>query len=183
MLLVCIGWIVFLNNTLYLVLFDFLGFFRKALYFIKFYLERKEFLKLAISVIDFYRKIEDKETLNPFIGALQDPTFFILAYLNGRVRELTLKLSGEFKCPSLRNFKDFEIESYRSYIIITEFLLGENGERVRKAWGVTEEDFRELIFELYFCLVKEYSTCGFFKKVFLIFVGIWKLFAGRKKLC
>ena len=135
---------------------------------------------MAISVIDFYRKIDSKNGRNPFIQALQDPTFYILAYVNGKVRELTLKLSGEFECPSLDSFKYFNIESYRNYVIIVNFLLGENGEKVRKSWGITKEDFRELIFELYFILVKEHSTCGWLKKALLVVLGMWKFFIGRK---
>ena len=135
---------------------------------------------MTISVIDFYRKIENKDDRNPFSPVLQSPTFYILAYVNGKVRELTLKLSGEFECPSLDSFKDFNIESYRNYIIIANFLTGEGGERAKRSWGLSEEDFRELIFELYFILVKEHSTCGWFKRALLVLLGMWKHFVGRK---
>ena len=135
---------------------------------------------MAISVIDFYRKIEDKSDRNPFNLLLQSPTFYILSYVDGKVKELTLRLKGEVECPVITSLKDFETEGYKNYIIITNILLGEEGERVRKSWGLTKEDFRELIFELYFALIREHATCGVFKKALLVLIGMWKFFVGRK---
>lgn len=134
---------------------------------------------MTISVLDFYRKIEDASSKNPFTPVLHDPVFYILSYVNGKVKELTLKLSGEVEYPLVVS-KDFEIESYKSYIIITDYLLGEQGDNVRKKWGLSKEDFRELIFEMYFALIKEHSTCNCIKRAFLVLLGIWKFFAGRK---
>ena len=136
---------------------------------------------MALSVIDFYRRVEARGTANPFIEALESPVFYILARVNGKLRELTLKLSGEVKCPSLNSFEDFEVESYRSYMMITDFLLGEHGENVRKRWGLSKGDFRGLIFKLYFALIREHSTCGWFKKVILLLLGVWKFFERKVK--
>ena len=135
---------------------------------------------MVINVFDFYRKIEDKSDKNPFSPVLQNPTYYILSEVNGKVRELTLKLKGEVECPIITSLKDFEVEGYKNYTIITNFLLGEEGERVRRSWGLTREDFKELIFELYFALVKEHTTCGIIKKGLLVFLGMWKFFIGRK---
>ena len=134
---------------------------------------------MAIDVLDFY--IEDsKGSANPFLIELHEPTFCILVRSQGKIRELVLKMSGDVKCPSLNDLKDFVLESYRNYLIITEFLLGEQGQRVRESWGLSKEDFRELIFELYFCLVSMHSRCSVLKKAFLILVGLWKFHLGRK---
>jgi hypothetical protein len=134
---------------------------------------------LAISVLDFNKEIEEQDS-NPFLLSFHEPIFNILAYVNGKFKELTIKMSGEVECPSVKNLKDFDLESYRNYIIITEFLLGEHGQRIRESWGLSKEDFRELIFELYFALVREHATCNSFKKALLLFIGIWKFFIGRK---
>ena len=139
---------------------------------------KKEFLKLTISVLNFYSRTKESKVAFPKV--LHSPTFYILAKVDGKLRELTLKLSGEVKCPPLKDQKDFSAIGCRDYLIITDFLLGENGERVRLSWGLTKEDFRELIFELYFALVKEYSTCGVLRKSFLLLFGAWKFFMGRK---
>jgi hypothetical protein len=133
---------------------------------------------LAINVIDFYRRVKGKE--NIFTEALESPTFYILSYVNGKMRELTLKLSGKVECPPLNSFKDFDVESYRSYLMITDFLLGENGESVRRRWGLSKGDFRDLVFKLYFTLVREHSTCNLFKKVILLLLGMWKYIMGRE---
>ena len=135
---------------------------------------------MAISVIDFYRKIEEKSDRNPFNLVLQSPTFYILSYVNGKIKELTLKLKGEIDCPIISSLKDFETEGYKNYIIITNFLLGEEGEKVRINWGLSKEDFRELIFELYFTLVKEHAACGIVKKAILMLIGMLKFFIGGK---
>lgn len=134
---------------------------------------------MTINVLNFYSDIKE-EGVKVLPKVFHSPTFYILAKVDGKLRELTLKLSGEVKCPALKDQKDFDINGCRDYLIITDFLLGENGERVRLSWGLTKEDFRELIFELYFALVKEHSTCGIFRKSFLLLFGTWKFFMGRR---
>lgn len=137
---------------------------------------------MTINVIDFYREDNGESLQNPFVTLVERPVFSILVDVNGRTKEFVLKLSGAVECPFhiIENLKDFEIESYRNYLIITDFLLGENGEKLRENWGFTKEDFRELIFELYFCLVKEHATCGIFKKAFLVLIGLWKFYMRRR---
>lgn len=135
---------------------------------------------MIVSVLDFYRKETEEGIGNPFLTTLHEPIFFIVVNLDGKKRELVLKMSGDVECPPVKNVKDFEFESYRNYLIITNFLLSEQGNKIRLHWGLSEEDFREFIFELYFCLVNNYSTCGMFKKAFLVLLGLWKFYAGRK---
>ena len=135
---------------------------------------------MAISVLDFYKEKDGKDTKNPFLTSLHEPTFVLLVKANGKIKEFVLKLSGEVKCPSVCGLKDFELESYRNYLIITDFLLGENRDKLRQRWGFTKEDFKELIFELYFCMIKEHAPCSLFKKMLLILIGSLKFFVGRK---
>ena len=78
---------------------------------------------------------------------------------------------------------DFEVEGYRNFLMITDFLLGENRDIIRKKWGLTKEDFKELIFELYCTLLRRYTTCGIFRRAFLYFIGILKFYMGRKLGC
>ena len=134
---------------------------------------------MSIRVLDFNKEITVEDN-NPFLQVLHEPVFNIMAYVDGKFRELTLRMSGEVKCPIFKDLKDFNLESYRNYLIIVDFLLGEFGERLRESWRLSKEDFRELIFELYFCLVKEHATCGIFKKAFFVLIGLWKFYAGRK---
>ena len=129
---------------------------------------------MTISVIDFYRKIEDT---NPFIKELKDPTFFILAYVNGKMRELTLKLVGNYPYIGFST-KDFQPDAYKNYHIILNFIKGERSEAVRKSWGLTTEDFNELKHELGFTLIKSHATCGWFKKVFLMFKALLRSYFG-----
>lgn len=136
---------------------------------------------MAISVYNFYSNIKSAD--NPFLQVLENPTFYILVKLNGKMRELALKMSGDVKCPPIKVAGDFEIESCRNYLVITDYLMGEYGDRVRESWGLSKEDFRELVFELYFCLVKEHSKCGIFKKALLILFGMWKFFVGKVIKC
>ena len=123
---------------------------------------------MSIRVLDFNKEIT-AEDANPFLQEFHGPVFNIMVYVDGKFRELTLKMSGIVKCPVFKGLKDFDSESYRNYLIIADFLLGEHGQRLRESWRLSKEDFRELIFELYFCLVKEHATCGVWKKAFLIF--------------
>ena len=134
---------------------------------------------MSIRVLDFNKEITVEDN-NPFLQVLHEPIFNIMVYVDGKFRELTLKMSGEVKCPDLKTLKDFNLESYRNYLIIVDFLLGEFGERLRESWRLSKEDFRELIFELYFCLIKEHTKCGILKKAFLVLIGLWKFYAGRK---
>jgi hypothetical protein len=137
---------------------------------------------LKIGVLNFYRNRESRELSNPFISILKDPTFYILACFDGKIKELALEMAGDIECPTLNGFKDFRIEGYRNYLIITNYLLGENGERVRLAWGLSKEDFRELIFELYFTLVKEHTTCSLFKKGILVFIGLLRFYFRKRQI-
>lgn len=135
---------------------------------------------MVINVIDFYREKDKENTQNPFMYVLNAPSFGIIADIDWKKKELILRLSGNIACPLANDLKDFEIESYQNYIIITDFLLGENGERVRESWGLSKEDFRELFFELYLCLLKKHSHCSLIKKIFLLAIGLWKFSIGRK---
>ena len=125
---------------------------------------------------------DKRSTSNPFSPLPEKPTFVILAEVEGKKRELILKLSEGIKCIEVdtNKLRDFKTEGYRNYLIITDFLLGENKERVRQSWGLSKEDYRELFFELYFCLLKEYTTCGLFKKAFLAVIGLCKFYLGGK---
>lgn len=138
--------------------------------------------KLAIVVLDFYRRPEGK-VVNPFLSVLHSPIFYILVKVNGKIRELVIKTSEDIKCPRTGALRDFQIEGYRNYLMITDFLLGENREIVRRKWGLTKEDFKELIFELYCTLLNRYTTCGVFKRALLYIIGMWKFHIGRKLVC
>ena len=129
---------------------------------------------MALNVIGFYRKGR-----NPFASYLIDPTFYILVSRNNKVKEFTLKLSGRYYYVTHSDLRDFKAEEYKNYTIITNFLLGDNKERVRDSWGLTKEEYRELIYSMYFFLVKSHSTCGWLKRNFLLLIGFVKFKLGR----
>lgn len=135
---------------------------------------------MTINVIDFYREKDGEGLNNPSLLSLQGPIFGILADIDGKRKELVLKLSGSVEYPLTKGLKDFDADSYGNYLIITDFLLGENREILRQNWGLSKEDFRELFFELYVCLLKEHTTCSLFKKALLMFIGFCKFYIGRK---
>lgn len=131
---------------------------------------------MTLNVIGFYRKGR-----NPFATYLLDPIFYILVSKDKKVKEYTLKLSGKFYYTVPNDLKEFKEEEYRNYKIITDFLLGDNKERIRDSWGLTKEEYRGLIFGLYFILVKNCTTCNWFKKGFLLLAGFLKFKMGRLK--
>ena len=131
---------------------------------------------MTLQVIGFYRRGR-----NPFSNYLVDPIFYILVSRNGKVKEYTLKLSGRFYYTIPKDLKYFKEEEYRNHKVITDFLLGDNKERIRDSWGLTKAEYRELIYGLYFTLVKNYTTCGWFKKGFLLLIGFLKFKMGRLK--
>lgn len=131
---------------------------------------------MTLNVIGFYRK--GKTAL---ITYLVDPIFYILVSKDKKVKEYTLKLSGKYYYVTPKNLRDFKAEEYKNFNIITKFLLGENKDRIRDSWGLTKEEYRELIFGLYFLLVKQYATCGWLKKGFLLLAGLIKFKIGRLK--
>ena len=134
---------------------------------------------MALKVIGFYRRTKNK---NPFITALIDPMFYILVSRDKKVREFTLKLSGKFSYIMPHDLEGFDFEAFRNYNIITDFLLGENRDRIRENWGLTKQEYRDLVFQLYFVLVRSYSTFGWFKKEMLVFLGKLKYYFGRRKV-
>ena len=53
-------------------------------------------------------------------------------------------------------------------------------EAVMASWGLSERDYKDLIFDMYCVLVSKHCTCGFLKRLFLYCVGIWKFYIGGK---
>ena len=137
---------------------------------------------MTIAVLNYYRRTQDKK-VNPFLSVLHSPIFYILAKVNGKTRELVIKTSEDIECPRTAALTDFQIEGYRNYLMITDFLLGGNGEIVRRKWGLSKEDFKELIFELYCALLRNYTVCGIFRRACLYLIGMWKFYMGRKLTC
>lgn len=134
---------------------------------------------MTISVVDFNREIGKEWEANPFSQVLKNPIFDIIVFINDKLKIFTLKIAGEIDCPLIPAGGDFEPEFYRNYLIIANFLLGEDGEGARKSWGLSKKDFRELIFSLYFALIKEHATCSFLKRAFLYLMGKWKFFIRK----
>ena len=131
---------------------------------------------MTLKVIGFYKK--GKTTPSVY---LIDPIFYILVSKDKKVKEYTLKLSGKYWYVVSKDLRDFKEEEYKNFKIITDFLLGDNKERIRDSWGLTKEEYRELIYGLYFTLVKHYTTCSWFKKGFLLLIGFLKFKMGRLK--
>lgn len=129
---------------------------------------------MALRVIGFYKKGR-----SPFPTYLLDPTFYILVSKDNKVKEFTLKLSGRYYYVTPRDLKDFGAEGYKNYTIITNFLQGENRDRIRESWGLSEEEYNKLIFEMYEALVREHSLCGCLKRHWLEFTGFLKFKLGR----
>ena len=132
---------------------------------------------MSLKVIGFYRRIKNK---NPFTTALIDPIFYILVSRNKKVKEFTLKLSGKFSYVTPFDLENFEPEGYKNYNIITDFLLGENRDRIRANWGLTVKEYRDLIFQLYYVLVRSYGKGSWLKKEVLVLLGKLKYYFGRR---
>ena len=103
----------------------------------------------------------------------------ILAEVDGKRRELVAGFPNGLKTLADIKVKDFEKDSFIGYKAILNLIKGEQGGRLRESWRLSDEDFKELPFELYLCLVREHSTCGILKKLFLIMTGLIKFCFGR----
>ena len=132
---------------------------------------------MSVTVLDFYQKRRNKFP-NKFVT--KGPVFYVLAKVNGRLKELALRLAGDIKAPSTAGLKDFEAEAYKCYVIITEVLLSDKKEAVMASWGLSERDYKDLIFDMYCVLVSKYSKCGFIKRFLLYFSGVCKFYFGGK---
>ena len=132
---------------------------------------------MTISVLDFYTegKGEAKNALLSSNGAI----IGILAEVDGKRRELVAGFPNGLKALADTEVKDFEKDSFIGYKAILSLIKGEQGGRLRESWRLSEDDFKELPFELYLCLVNEHSTCGILKKLFLIMIGLIKSCFGR----
>ena len=64
-------------------------------------------------------------------------------------------------------------------MIISDFLTGDSKDSVRINWGLTNEEYRNLVFELYKLLVNNHSYYGWFKKKLLILLGYLKFNTGK----
>ena len=133
---------------------------------------------MSVAVLDFYQRKKNNKFPNKYV--YRDPVFYILAKVNGRLKELALKLAGDIKPPSTVGLKDFEEEAYICYTIIVNAFLSDSGEAIRVSWGLSERDFKDLIFDMYCVLVSKYSKCGFIKRFLLYFSGVCKFYFGGK---
>lgn len=133
--------------------------------------------KVSVKVIGFYKRKDNKSL---FWTIILDPTFYILAQVNGKVRELVLRLSGRYPYYVSSDFTDFEHEAYKNFVVISKVLLGDNGENIRVKWGLTKKEFKELIWGLFLTLLKNSATCGKFRKFILFVSGILKYYVGGK---
>mgnify|MGYP003314226984 CR=1 FL=1 len=131
---------------------------------------------MTFKVLDFYRKVED---VNLFVSTLKDPTFCILVNRDSKSRELVLNLKGDYPYVSYPDLECFEEEAYKNYMIISDFLTGDSKDSVRINWGLTNEEYRNLVFELYKLLVNNHSYYGWFKKKLLILLGYLKFNTGK----
>ena len=129
---------------------------------------------MTLEVVGFYRKGR-----NPLPTYLIDPTFYILTRNGKKVKEYTLKLSGRYYYVTPTNLRGFSAEEYKNYTIITNFLLGDNKERIKDSWGLSREEYKELIYGMYSSLIKNHSTYGWFKKSCLLFKEFLKFKIGR----
>ena len=129
-----------------------------------------------IKVLDFYRK---KDSINPFIPVLRDPSFCILVNENSRTKELILNLKGEFPYMNCPDVESYEEEAYKNYEIIHNFLLGENKELLRDRWGLTFNEYDKFIFELKKVLIENHSFYDWFKKKLLVALEFLKFCTGR----
>lgn len=129
-----------------------------------------------IKVLDFYRK---KDSINPFIPVLRDPSFCILVNENSRTKELILNLKGEFPYMNCPDVESYEEEAYKNYEIIRNFLLGENKELLRDRWGLTFNEYDKFIFELKKVLIENHSFYDWFKKKLLVALEFLKFCTGR----
>lgn len=129
-----------------------------------------------MKVLDFYRK---KDSINPFIPVLRDPSFCILVNENSRTKELILNLKGEFPYMNCPDVESYEEEAYKNYEIICNFLLGENKELLRDRWGLTFNEYDKFIFELKKVLIENHSFYDWFKKKLLVALEFLKFCTGR----
>lgn len=131
---------------------------------------------MVLKVLDFHRI---KDTTNPFVPNLKDPSFCILINKDEKTRELILNLKGEFPYVSYPVSHGYEDEAYKDYKIIKDFLTGENKELLRDRWGLTKKEYNSLIFGIKKVLIVSYSFYGSFKKKLLIILEFLKFQTGR----
>lgn len=134
---------------------------------------------MTLKVIGFYRRTKNK---NPFTTSLVDPVFYVLVCRNKKVKEFTLKLLGKFSYLTYDTPKGFDVDAYRNYSVITDFLLGKYRDTIRANWGLTRKEYRDLIFQMYFVLVKNHTNISLAKKVFLVLAGFIKYYLGGKRV-
>ena len=128
---------------------------------------------MTIRVIDFYQRKKNKFP-NKFVW--RDPVLYVLAKVDGKLKEMALRLAGDIKPPSIINLKDFEAEAYCNFVVITNALLSDMRENIRQSWKLSERDFKDLIFDMYCIMVSRYCTCGFIRRFFLYLAGVWKYY-------
>lgn len=148
-----------------------MGFFKKPFCSIKLF-SKGGFLKLTLEIIEYKREGND----GSFVGLLKDPTFCILISEGGKVREVAIKVRGEFPSCSLSETSFYEEEAYRNYKIIKNFIISDEGQGFLDRINIDED---VLVLGLYKALVKHHSYFGWFKKKLLVILEYLKYYSGK----
>ena len=61
-------------------------------------------------------------------------------------------------------------QKLQEYNVLVDLLIHAK-DRVQEKWKLSDKEYEELLFNLYLCLVKNYTRCGFLKKIVLLVKG------------
>lgn len=127
---------------------------------------------MTLEIIEYRREGHE----GSFVGLLKNPTFCILISEGGKVREVAIKVRGEFSSYPFSETSFYEEEAYRNYKILYNFIMSDEGQGFLDRINIDED---VLILGLYKVLVKHHSVFGWLKKKLLVILEYLKYYSGK----
>ena len=120
---------------------------------------------MSLEVLNFYTK--DKLSTNRYRNILMfGTTFYLLVKIGEDIKEFTLQVPKKYRYERICSYRDFVADKVTEYNVLVDFV--KNGkELVTEKWGLSEEEYEELIEGLKSILIKDFCTCGALRKWFL----------------
>ena len=125
---------------------------------------------MAIKVFDFYTK--EKLNVNKKHNLLlSNALFYVLLEVNGKNKELSVQVPKKFHYERFYEYKDFTFNKVVEFSILSDYIKW-NQDLMKSKWGLTEEDYYELITQLEYAFLHNYFVKGeLFKWPLLL--GVW----------
>ena len=110
---------------------------------------------------------------------MSSATFYVLVNFKGTFKEFVFQIPKKYHYETaLFDYVDFATNKLLEYNVLVDYIKN-NKIAIREKWNLSENEFAELIDGLKLVLIRDFSTCGLVRKIFLKTAVLLKGFVNR----